>query len=590
MVDNESSSIPVRNISSETSDKRTENDNFCVESKTCEQNLKTLIAQLNLYPKHLTVIDLSNLNLVSLPDKLTEFHSLKSINFSYNKISVLPVLLEKFQHLEEIIGRDNRIENLDYSRVQEPQTSHENDSIYTDEELSSSPAILEELDFINLPCLNSLDLSGNYLVEFPPSLCKMKNLLKLNLSRNKLRCLPELFCSYQTIKHLILEENGFQHLYEFPAWFYYMRRCSVLSFGSSYLGSIVADIPHEFGFLCRQVVKLDLRNSGIKEFPVGFTSLLDLEILHLSNTSSLNPPDAPCPSLQLKGYKNVIWTLPKKFSNLIGLVHLEASNINLTCLPPRIGSIRNLRYLDLSKNSISGLPDDIVNLSRLETLNLSANFVSNLPTDISKMTSLKILDISFNSIYGFPDEIADLTNLQLLDAYSNKISEIHPSFLSLNLTALDLCENQITVKSLNEQLGSEFVSKYQTLERTLRRMENYQHQHRANLVQMTEEIKETGLSDESRENLDSDQEDYWYHNQDPAPPSEGVVEITSDEEDWDEFQPKRLGNNYKQKRYSFFPEVNVKSLYCPGDSHKLSYIKPRRMELLRLAVAPGPTV
>ena len=126
-------------------------------------------------------------------------------------------------------------------------------------------------------------------------------------------------------------------------------------------------------------MKLDLRNSGIKEFPAGFTSLLDLEILHLSNTS-LNPPDAPGSSLQLKGYKNVIWTLPKKFCNLIGLVHLEASNINLTCLPPRIGSMRNLRYLDLSKNSISGLPDDIVNLSRLETLNISANYVSNLPT------------------------------------------------------------------------------------------------------------------------------------------------------------------------------------------------------------------
>ena len=56
MVDHESSSIPVTNISSETSDKRTENDNFSVEQKICEQNLKTLIAQLNLYPKHLTVI------------------------------------------------------------------------------------------------------------------------------------------------------------------------------------------------------------------------------------------------------------------------------------------------------------------------------------------------------------------------------------------------------------------------------------------------------------------------------------------------------------------------------------------------------
>ena len=59
------------------------------------------------------------------------------------------------------------------------------------------------------------------------------------------------------------------------------------------------------------------------------------------------------------------------------------------------------------------------------------------------MTSLKILDISFNSIFGFPDEIADLANLQLLDAYSNKISEIHPSFLSLNLTALGMRSRMI---------------------------------------------------------------------------------------------------------------------------------------------------
>ena len=30
---------------------------------------------------------------------------------------------------------------------------------------------------------------------------------------------------------------------------------------------------------------------------------------------------------------------------------------------------------------------------------------------------------------------------------------------------------------------------------------------------MTEEINETGLSDLSRENLDSDHEDDWHHNQ-----------------------------------------------------------------------------
>lgn len=158
-------------------------------------------------------------------------------------------------------------------------------------------------------------------------------------------------------------------------------------------------------------MKLDLRNSGIKEFPVGFTSLLDLEILHLSNTSSLNPPDAPCPSLQLKGYKNVIWTLPKKFCNLIGLVHLEASNINLTCLPPRIGSMRNLRYLDLSKNSISGLPDDIVNLSRLETLNLSANYVSNLPT--GKSSSIFNLKEKFNLMFVSRNRIVFIFSISL---------------------------------------------------------------------------------------------------------------------------------------------------------------------------------
>jgi Leucine-rich repeat (LRR) protein len=410
-----------------------------------KETRKLCISQVLLYPKHLTTLDISNLNLKVLPDELSEFISLKSINFSVNQLTVIPPLLEKFQFLEEILGRDNLMQNLDQSELQinESKKSPEKDSIYTDEELSSPTLPQQELDFSVLSCLRSVDLSGNLLVEFPPSLCNIHNLIKLNLSRNKLRSIPVRFSSYSTLKHLVLEGNGFPHLYELPPWLFYISRCSVLSFAFSYLGSIVADIPCDFGSVCRQVLKLDLRSTGLKEFPLGFTGLLDLEVLLLSNLSTDQPSIQPGyrsvytdkPTHQ-PGYRNVLWTLPKELCNLVGLVHLEASGIHLTKLPDGLGSLRSLEILDVSRNSIFCIPEDLVNLSRLRSFNISDNKITHLPSGISKLNSLTLLNISLNSIWGLPQGIAELENLEILDAYSNQISELPSSFSSLNLIAL----------------------------------------------------------------------------------------------------------------------------------------------------------
>ena len=132
-------------------------------------------------------------------------------------------------------------------------------------------------------------------------------------------------------------------------------------------------------------MKLDLRSAGLHQFPVGLTGLLDLEVLLLSN-----PVRSRDRGLHNRGggssvhtnsvKTNTLWNLPTEFSCLRGLVHLEASNVNLTALPTGLGSLSCLQYLDVSVNLISWLPEEILTLGKLETLNVAENSLVNLPT------------------------------------------------------------------------------------------------------------------------------------------------------------------------------------------------------------------
>ena len=102
-----------------------------------------------------------------------------------------------------MIARDNKLENISTSTTLKSlhddtlvkvDTAYE-DSIYTEDELNitsiTSPTqhqqSISEFDWSSLPSLSTIDLSDNQFHEFPISLCKARNIVKLNLSGNPIR-------------------------------------------------------------------------------------------------------------------------------------------------------------------------------------------------------------------------------------------------------------------------------------------------------------------------------------------------------------------------------------------------------------------
>lgn len=94
---------------------------------------------------------------------------------------------------------------------------------------------------------------------------------------------------------------------------------------------------------------LDLSRSCITTVPGSIGKLKHLRYLDLSYTTIRLLPDATCKLyalriLKLKGCSQ-LQQLPKKFSNLVNLIHLDLTLTNLTSTPPKMGKLINLQTL-----------------------------------------------------------------------------------------------------------------------------------------------------------------------------------------------------------------------------------------------------
>ncbi len=120
------------------------------------------------------------------------------------------------------------------------------------------------------------------------------------------------------------------------------------------------------------VIKLELKRSRLKKFP--------MEILMFPN-----------------------------------LQYLDLSKNNISDIPKEIAELKNLQYLSLSKNKLEDLPIEIGQLTNLYYLNLSQNEMTVLPNTIGNLVNLKTLDMWSNNVDKFPDEMKNMKSLQVLD-------------------------------------------------------------------------------------------------------------------------------------------------------------------------------
>ena len=299
----------------------------------------------NVVQNNLSELDLSDLNLIELPDSLFQLHNLKDLNISGNRLAALPESIENLYNLHELIVWENQLTQLP-------------DSIGT------------------LKNLQVLDITENQLKNLPESLWNLKKLQVLFISSNKLNDLPE---SVENLKNLTNLSVGDNQLKNLPESIKYLDKLQDLDVTQNLLDTL----PDSIGNL-KNLQMLAVWDNKLKNLPQSIENLQDLNTLDV--------------------WYNQLKELPASIGNLKNLNILDVGDNQLKELPESIGNLKNLRNLDVEFNQLKGLPESIGSLKNLQVLNVSDNRLEGLPNSLRK-TKLKELYLHNNPLLKITPDI-----------------------------------------------------------------------------------------------------------------------------------------------------------------------------------------
>ncbi|MBW4522532.1 MAG: GTP-binding protein [Scytolyngbya sp. HA4215-MV1] len=239
----------------------------------------------------------------------------------------------------------------------------------------------------------TLDLSGQDLIDLPAEISKLTYLRKLDLSDNQLTTLPAEISHLISLSGLDLSHNQLTTL---PAEIGTLINLSGLNLSHNQINTLPSAIGH-----LSNLSELDLSHNQLSNLPVAIGRLTNLTGLYLS--------------------ANQLTALPPEIGNLthLSLLYLRANR--LRSLPPEIGSLARLSWLYLRANQLVVLPSEIGNLSYLSELDLRDNQLTALPTEIGNLIDLSEMDLSHNQLITLPTEIRRLNHLQKLDLRGNPL-------------------------------------------------------------------------------------------------------------------------------------------------------------------------
>ncbi|XP_057952416.1 TMV resistance protein N-like [Malania oleifera] len=237
---------------------------------------------------------------------------------------------------------------------------------------------------MRLDKLKVIDLSNSHDLIQTPDLGGVKNLQQLILQG----CtkLTKVHPSITALKRLnLLNLKGCECLSTFPQK---IKLESLKTFNLSGCSSLV-EFP-EVDPNMRQLSKLYLDGTAIKELPSSFKHLTGLTLLNLANCQNLLCfPTVIC-TLEFLGTLNLSGC---KCQPALSWDSLFRMSEPISLFLPSFSGLSSLESLDLSDcNLLDGsIPDDLNCLSSLRSLNLSSNNFTCLPGCISELSKLKVL-------------------------------------------------------------------------------------------------------------------------------------------------------------------------------------------------------
>ena len=293
---------------------------------------------------------------------------------------------------------------------------------------------------IRLRNLTDLDLSNNLLQEALPSLSMLGNLTELNLSRNRLfGQIPDL-SALTSLRVLDLQYNMFRG--SIPQ----LSALSDLEFIFLRVNDLSGPIPDLSALT--ELKSLILSDNELSGNIPDLGALSNLLALHLD----YNELSGPIPDLSaltelgsLDVFSNALSGPIPDIGNLTGLTRLVLSGNELSGPIPDLSALTELRLLQLSNNELSGPIPDLSALTELRFLYLSDNELSGPIPDLSILTKLEELSLGLNKLSGGIPELGDLTELTYLNLEHNLLTGLIVELGALsNLWSLVLQHNQFT--------------------------------------------------------------------------------------------------------------------------------------------------
>nr|XP_019961670.1 PREDICTED: PH domain leucine-rich repeat-containing protein phosphatase 1-like [Paralichthys olivaceus] len=389
--------------------------------------------------------------LSSLPMELGSLEGLTYLGLSFNCFICVPAVLENLRGMERLCLAGNQLSVLDMGGLQWLPAHHidlrlnqlqkvtvgDSEHLVHIVQLDLRDTGLQELD-VSALCrlellrcdrntLSLLRVSGHALKSLHAAHNELKqlevepvpeNLTVLDLSWNKLGCVPDWVCDSSRLEVLDISHNS---VTELPI--------RLLSSGS------LRKLLSGWNQVCRlaerlersQLEVLDLQHNYLTELPHNL--FMKAQSLLYLNVSANKLENLPAASLSEDSYSS--------------LEELYVTNNSLTdkCVPLLTGHC-HLRVLHLAYNQLQTFTaSKLARLEQLEELDLSGNRLRTVPTTILSCQRLHTLSAHSNCINAFP-EVLQLPEIKCVDLSCNELTEVTlPETLPPKLQELDLTGN-----------------------------------------------------------------------------------------------------------------------------------------------------
>lgn len=438
----------------------------------------------------------------ALPNSISSLNELKILSFSNNQITEIPTSISSLDKIEAINGANNLLAEIP-EEIWLIGTLTSLD-ISGNSIAGQIPSVLAD---INLPNLNSLNLSANKFTNFPSTITQLPLLQDLFLQENEIRdSIPSAIGELNNLVRFNISKNRF-----------------------------IGGVPSELGDIeTLKEILLNDNDSLSGPLPLSFTQLAVTDTLIFINTSLCEPEDdgfaawrdalidsggiyigtGLCPEcikkdrealtqfyngLQGVNWKNTVaglseWKTNNASSQVSAWFGISVNNegcvvgINLSnstgtgndgnnlrgTIPPEIAEVTELQFFNISNNDSLGgsipvelttlinleelamnnvalegeIPDGIWSLEKLDTLDLGNNFlVDSISPSVVNLRDLILFDLSKNQLQGeLPREIGNLEKLTHLNLDSTGLSGVvPPEILSLTeLQFINISDNNFT--------------------------------------------------------------------------------------------------------------------------------------------------